>query len=196
MACKRKLRTNLYLIGSETSQISGSKLPSNRQVLQVFFYNIRCVNLTVRESARLAIDETVIFWQKARIPTRDPQHCVAKLEAIYNEWRKLQKNCSRNSITQKTKETAFTEKLDELFDIAHANSLATMKIAEDREFLLSQRQKGRPGYLAGIDRKFTEKENRREERLKKERERHERLNRGIDIKNKGKIVSFSHRLII
>lgn len=188
MTSKRKLRSNLYLIGCETSQICGSKLPSNRQVLQVFFYNIRCVNLTVRESARLAIDETVIFWQKAKIPVREPQHCVAKLETLYNEWRNLQKNCGRNSTTQRTKETAFTEKLEVLFDIAHADALSTIAIAEDREFLLSQRQKGRPGYLAGIDRKLAEKEERREKRLKKEQERHERLNQDINNENEGKIL--------
>lgn len=85
MALKSKLRNNIYLIGSETNQILGSKLPSNKQVLQVLFYNMRCVKISLRESARLVVSETVIFWQKARIPFREPQHCIAKLEVLYNE---------------------------------------------------------------------------------------------------------------
>lgn len=190
MACKRKLRTNIYLIGSETTHISGSKLPSNRQVLQVFFYNVRYVNLTIRESARLAIDETVIFWQKARIPVREPQHCIAKLEAIYKNWRNLQKNSSRKNDTQRNKENAFTGKLNDLFDIAHANALSTIKIVEDREFLIAQRQKGRPGYLAGMDKKLTEKENRRLERLEKEYERQQKEIQGRSSETEGMFFLF------
>lgn len=186
MASKRKLRTNIYLIGSETSQIYGSKLPSNRQVLQVFFYNIRCVNLTVRESARLAIEETVIFWQKARIPVREPQHCICKLEDIYKKWRMLQKNSNRKTDVQRNKENAFTDTLDDLFDIAHANALSTIKIAEDREFLTAQRQKGRPGYLAGVDRKLAEMEQRRLERLEREYQRQEKANQDRSSETSGK----------
>lgn len=190
MACKRKLRTKIFLIGSETTQISGSKLPSNRQVLQVLFYNIRYVNLTVRVSARLAIEETIIFWQKARIPVRETQHCIAKLEALYKEWRNLQKNSSRNSDIQRNKENAFTDNLNDLFDIAHAKALSTIKIAQDREFLIAQRQKGRPGYLAGVDKKLAEKEKRRLERLEKEYERQENSNQGRCSEHEGKSFLF------
>lgn len=140
MALRGKLRNNIYLIERETNQILGSKLPSNKQVIQVLFYNMRCVKLSLRESARLVISEVVIFWQKARIPFREPQHCIAKLEALYNEWRMLQKHSKRRNETQEQKEHNFKEKLDDLFDIAHANALEIIKIEEDRQFLISQRK--------------------------------------------------------
>lgn len=75
-----KTRINIYLVGNVSNQITGGKLPFNRQLLLVFFYSLRVVKLNVRESAYLAIKETLIFWEKARIPVRDTQHCVAKLE--------------------------------------------------------------------------------------------------------------------
>lgn len=64
MALKSKLRNNIYSIVIETNQIIGNKLPSNKQVLQVLFYNIRCVKLSLHESARLVFSETVIFGKK------------------------------------------------------------------------------------------------------------------------------------
>lgn len=56
---------------------------------------MREVKLSLLDSARLVIEEVIIFWQKAHIPTREVRHCIPKLEAMYNEWRNLQKNVSR-----------------------------------------------------------------------------------------------------
>lgn len=88
----RSNKKNIFLVGDVNFQITGAKLPSNRQVLAVLFFNIREVKLTVSESANLAIRECVIFWEKARIPTRATPNCVKKLVNLYNAWRMLQKN--------------------------------------------------------------------------------------------------------
>ncbi|CAI6354394.1 unnamed protein product [Macrosiphum euphorbiae] len=64
--------------------------------------------------------------------------------------------------------------LDDLFDIAQADALEVIKIKEDRDFLISQRQKGRPGSMLGIDLKIINKEKRAEERLKIIEERRKR----------------------
>lgn len=87
----------MYLIGGVNHQITGSKLPCNRQVLAVLFYNIRVVNLTVNASANLAIRECIIYWEKARIPTKAFPNCVKKLVQLYQSWRNLQKNAKKNS---------------------------------------------------------------------------------------------------
>lgn len=57
----------------------------------------------------------------------------------------LQKSCKRRSQIQKEQEKGFDHKLDYLLDIIHDNALKLVKIAEDREFLLQQRKKARPG---------------------------------------------------
>lgn len=69
-----------------------------------FFYNVRVVNMTTKESAALVIQEVSIFWQKARIPTRRTDHCIDKLVKFYNEWKHLQKNLSRTAGKEKEKE--------------------------------------------------------------------------------------------
>ncbi|GBM72735.1 hypothetical protein AVEN_67702-1 [Araneus ventricosus] len=128
-----------------------------------------CVKLSLRESACLVISETVIFWQKAQIPFREPQHRIVKLEALYNEWRMLQKHSKRKSETQEQKEQNFKEKLEDLFDIAHSNALKIITIEEDKQFLFSQSQKGRIDVLGGIDKRTDEKEKRVLKRLKRRR---------------------------
>lgn len=50
--------------------------------------------------------------------------------------------------------------MDDLFDIAHADALGQMKNEEDKNFLMLQRQKGRPGCMVGVDQKLKHKEER------------------------------------
>jgi len=100
MESKINLRKRIYLIGTSSHQLVGCKLPSNKQVLSVLFFNIREIMLSLSESVRLVIDETLIFWQKARIPTKEFHNCVPQLEELYNSWRSLQKNSSRRTNTQ------------------------------------------------------------------------------------------------
>lgn len=104
----------------------------------------------------------MIFWEKARIPTRAIQHCVNKLIKMYDNWRNLQKNVKVIGEIYRKKENEFIVMLDSLFDIAHSDALNIMKIDEDKKFLINQRLPGRSGSLSGVDKKETIKENRRE----------------------------------
>lgn len=167
LAYELRDQTKIYLIGNDANQIIGSKLPSNMQVLKVLFYNLRKVKLNVRESCSLLIKETIVFWEKARIPTRDFPRCVDKLEKMYNEWRNLQKHATRKNENQINKEKQFTDQLKDLFDIAHANAMQMISLEEDKSFLTLQRQKERPGYLSGVDYAFMKKVKVKEERQEK-----------------------------
>lgn len=151
-------------------QITGSKLPSNGQVLRSLFYNTRQVKLSVKEAAKLTVQEVLLFWQKARIETRSFYHCITKLEKLHLQWQNLQKNANRKTKVQNTKIEKFKSCLDDLFDISHQDALETAA-EEDKEFLLLQREKGRPGSMAGIDMNFVKAEQRKE---KREREKENR----------------------
>lgn len=171
MPKKRKLRNDseLFLVGHCEFNIVGSKLPSKRDALQVLYYNIREVGLPLRESAKLVIKEILLFWKKARIPTRYERDCVKQLEQLYHQLRNLQKSVKKQSDAVQRNITSFQEGLDDLFDIAHAAAMWIIQIKEDRLFLENQRKRGRPGCMYGIDRKLTEREKLEEERLKKRR---------------------------
>lgn len=180
-------RTLIYLIGNDFHQIIGSKLPSNLEVLKVLFYNLRKVKLCLRQSASLVVKEVLVFWEKARIPVKDVQRCIDKLEKLYNNWRDLQKHASRQNQNQKNKEQAFIDEFDNLFDISHSNALQIICLEEDKNFLISQRKKGRPGYMAGIDYAFVNKQKKiaeREEKLNLRKKRHyEECERTFNTRN-------------
>jgi hypothetical protein len=65
---------------------------------------------------------------------------------------------------QQRKRDQFVNTFNDLFDVTHADALTMIKIAEDREFLIAQREKGRRGCMGPIDRKLTQIENRRRAR--------------------------------
>ncbi|KAL4091591.1 hypothetical protein QTP88_026257 [Uroleucon formosanum] len=131
-----------------------SRVPKGlKNVLSVLFFNMRKVNLNLRDSAKLVIREVIIFWEKARSPVREEYHLLKKVESLYNEWRNLQKHSTRKSTKDRKNEEIFVNKLNDIFDIAHERALDIMKIECDKQFLIAQRTKGRPGCLLGIDRK-------------------------------------------
>lgn len=171
----RKMDENLRIIsmiGECSHQIVGSKLPFNRQVLQVLFYNMRFVKLTAKKSAKLAVDAVTIFWQQARIPYRNSDECVAKLSKMYDDWNYLnKKKVEKMSEAMLEKYNSFVNDLDNLFDIATADALQTMRNDEDKRFLEQQRQPGRQGSMAGIDQKLAAKEVRTLRRKQKEEAR-------------------------
>lgn len=170
---KKRLRkdSSIYLVGNIDHQILGAKLPSNRQVLSVYFYNTRTAKLNKSESAKLVADEVAIFYSKARIPIAMPHNNSLKVERLVDEFRDLQRNASRTNERQQLKEKAFTEKLDDLFDMAHADADTLIKDDEIREFLNSQRKKGRVGCLLGVEEKKEAADRKREQRKEQEEAR-------------------------
>lgn len=164
-------REKLFLLDHDESQITGAKLPSNGQVMRVLFYNIHKVKLNLRASMTLAMKEVETFWEKARIPTKKTQHSIEKLQSLYNEWRALQKNRKRRNELQEKRERDFLDKLNDLFDIAHADALQLINIEEDKQFLENQRKKGRPGSMIGGDRVLFEREKKQTIRRKQEESR-------------------------
>lgn len=172
-----KLRT-IAIIGNVSHQILGAKLPSTRQVLEVFFHNMRFVmpkgTGTAKDSAKLTMNAVMIFWQQARIPTRRYDHCVDMLLALYEQWKRLQKrNLNQMSSKMKEEYDKFVDVLDDIFDIAEAKigQEDTLSNKEDANFLKLQRQKGRPGSMIGVDKKLADKEERSQQRKRQEEAR-------------------------
>ena len=81
---------------------------------------------------------------------------MTKLEPIFSEWKGLQKHKNRTTHAHKEKENKFVDRLEDLFDTAHANALTKLN-PEDQVFLLTQRKKGRPGAIGPVDRVYVGK---------------------------------------
>lgn len=70
---------------------------------------------------------------------------------------KLAKNAQKTQDVFKQRRQNFVNNLDNLFHIAHVDALQLIKINEDRIFLQRQRESGRPGVLARVDKKLTDR---------------------------------------
>jgi hypothetical protein len=152
--------TDVWIVGQPIDEIRGRKLPSKGDVLRRFFYLLRTDQATVKGASGIVIREVMSFWEMARIPTIAIYNAVPKVEREYDKWRALQKDSSRRSTLQIDRERIFRDELADLFDVAHANALGPPTLAEDQEFLLAQREKGRRGFMSGVDKQFDNKETR------------------------------------
>ena len=135
------LREKIDHIGFVTSQIvvGSNRLPTIKQMLSVLFFNLRRLSNSVDKSITLAVEECIIFWRKARIPTQEFHKCTKKLRLEYENYRKISKNSSRQTETQKKNEKDYEIRINKLFDIASANALTQMEDDTDKTFLLKER---------------------------------------------------------
>src|ERR1700761_1262134 len=148
----------MWLVGQSSEATLGCKLPSNRQVLSRLHY-LHCLQSKgISESATIIADEVLLLWEKARITTRQHYHVVSKIKEIFAVWKNIKKNAKRQTAAQQFKEGEFVNKLDLLFDIAHANAMNLITVQEDRDFLVAQRETGRRGSMGPIDVKLTQLE--------------------------------------
>lgn len=153
-------KRNVYLVKIYENELMGSRLPSNGQVIGRFLHFHQKMKKTIRESAAKVINEVNGFWLKAHIPVKAPQHSTKKVEKLFEEWKSLKSHRKRTTAGHKEKEQTFVNNLEDLFDIAHADALTTMRVQEDIEFLHAQREKGRRGCMGPLDKVFVKKEGR------------------------------------
>ena len=164
----------MYLLGSYVSELTGAKLPSNREVLGLLLHRHINEHKDVHSSATEVLLDVAEYWNRARIPVRAAQHSIKKLEKLFQEWKMLKRHSKRTSQCQKQNEATFVSKLEDIFDIAHADALSKIKIPEDKVFLEAQRQKGRRGIMGGVDKALTAKGKRARQRHDEFTERRER----------------------
>ncbi|KAG7170807.1 Carbohydrate sulfotransferase 3-like 3 [Homarus americanus] len=137
-------------------------------VLRLFFHGHNEHKKTVNDSASEVAASVISFWNKARIPTITEKSIGRKVVDLFLMWKGLKKNCTRTTDTQRKKEETFCDELEDLFDVAHPKAMQLLTIKEDRAFLAAQREKGRRGVMAGVDKKIACSIKRREESKSKQ----------------------------
>ncbi|KAG0721760.1 Avirulence protein AvrBs3 [Chionoecetes opilio] len=94
-----------------------------------------------------------------------------KITGLFDEWKILSKSKNNSGVTPAEKQKTFQESLPDLLDIAHSEGPHSDDLSpEDKEFLLAQREKGRRGSMAGLDKKLKESVCRRESFLSRSRQ--------------------------
>ena len=132
-----------WLIGNTLDGILGNKLPSNGQVLRRLFHLTRINGKSIKEAGTTVCHEVTLFWEKARIPTKRPDHIIDKIKKLHETYRGLQKHSERQNPKHVESIKDFENSLDDLFDIAQSDAMKKMTIQKDKDFLQAQRQKGK-----------------------------------------------------
>lgn len=84
----------IWLIGGTLESITGSKLPSNKQILQRFFHLHKYKKNSIQSSATITAREVGGFWEKAKIPTQKECHVIEKIKKIHCKWQSIKKSAS------------------------------------------------------------------------------------------------------
>ncbi|GBP23163.1 hypothetical protein EVAR_82326_1 [Eumeta japonica] len=160
-------KTNVWLVGQTSDHLIQSKLPTTKEVLCLFFHYKIVKKQTNRNSANSAASDVISLWERAGIPTKLKKDVIKKIENKFNEWQKLKKN-KENKVKRseglRNKEKEWQDNLEYLFDIAHADALNKITIEEDKLFLIAQRKRERPGTIGGVDKEYSKKIARKEEK--------------------------------
>lgn len=88
--CTRS-KTDVWLVGQTLPVLLDTKLPSIKEVLQLFFYHKIERKQTVNASAEFTALEVLAVWEKASIPTRKKQYVKEKILKHFNQWQSLKK---------------------------------------------------------------------------------------------------------
>lgn len=101
---------------------------------------------------------------------------MVAVKKMYNAFRDAQRFRNSKCSKQQQRVKDFAADLDMLFDVASDDALESIRIPEDRQFLLKQREPGRPGGMLGVDMNLTLKEQKRMKRIEEEeRRKHKHL---------------------
>ncbi|KYM98193.1 hypothetical protein ALC62_11109 [Cyphomyrmex costatus] len=138
------MEKSIFLTGQSISlsnlqDIIGNNLPSNKQVLNLFFDKRDRLSLKVKQACNETASDIKRLWDSANIPSLRKDHVVKKLKTLYDKWSALRKNEYHKQKQLKkhnVEKEAFTTALDQVFFIAQRNIFQI--ISEDRkQFLLS-----------------------------------------------------------
>ena len=169
---KRKLESHTrtrsnseyYLIGFSIETLSGSRLPTLREVMQYLLFVKECCPRTTptKHCLNEVVDEVIKLWQMARIPIKQKQNIVLSLGKVYETWSTLLKSKGRTKSDSWKKKDTFCSELDKLWDIGIRDAISV--IESDPELSSSQKKEDiafyedqrhyRKAWMSGKDKVF------------------------------------------
>lgn len=91
VAISTRLQTEIFLIGQPEPNLPDKVLPLTSDVLKTYFYHLNSTKKSVPESLKTTVDELIIIWNKARIPTAFHPNVVLKLKTLVQEFKLIKK---------------------------------------------------------------------------------------------------------
>ncbi|XP_074115140.1 uncharacterized protein LOC141537852 isoform X2 [Cotesia typhae] len=120
------MNKEIRFIGIPLQRISERKLPKVKEVMRVFFYQLKILKYSIKQSAKNSVDQVIELWRTNQIPTSGAPNAVKKFLRYHSQWLKLQKNFDKKNSAQNQKEMKFQTDLEQLFDIVSEKSLTVL----------------------------------------------------------------------
>lgn len=185
-----RLSSTIFGLGSgiteEDSVITGSRLPTNLQVLRCLMYHIQegtHINRTKWEAAKIVLAKITVFYEKANIPMIGECKSCEKMIKLLNDNAKIRAiPCHRRTTPSSLNKVKKMEDfLAKTFSIWPANVENLIKNAEDLHFLHSMRS-DRIATFGSHDKVLEAKVKRRQDREHAEAIRHKRMQNEMNIR--------------
>ena len=143
MAVPRDKDPRYFLFGTSASltdkEITGSRLPTVKQVVLSFLVHHAEDNSTLRDAANATVQKVVPFYCKARIPMIAQQKMTEEVLKLYQEMRSLMKisPARRDLPKEKSRIDDFKNKLNTTMKFWPRDAMSRITIQEDKDFLTS-----------------------------------------------------------
>ena len=124
--------------------ITGSRLPTSRQVLLCLLAHHADNTVTLREAANIPADTVRTFYEKARVATLSHHKMAEAIISLFDDMKEMLK---RKNVK---KTEAFTENLNQTMQLWPRNVMDRIASEEDRLFLVSM-MGDRKASMAGVD---------------------------------------------
>lgn len=144
MPRKADCAENIYLVGPALENIHFSRLPTNGQVLQLFFHQHKISRGDIRDKAEIVSHKILAPWVHAKIPVCRSRDIVDKIMKLHKEWKAVRKHKDRKlSNAQRNAEDKFRARMIEVFNIKAPNITSVIgspqKILLDGQFAKNRR---------------------------------------------------------
>lgn len=184
-----RLSSTIFGLGSgitdEDCTITGSRLPTNLQVLRCLMYHLEegtHINRTKWESAKIVLAKITVFYEKANIPMISQRKSCEKMIKLLDDNAKLRAiPCNRRATPASLNKVKQMEDfLTKTFPIWPVNVEKLIKNTEDLHFLHSMKA-DRTATFGSHDKVLAAKAKRRQVREQLEANRHERMQNEMNI---------------
>ena len=122
----------VWLIGFLHEQLTGAQLPSGRSAMCNIIYYHCSKNLPICDNASAVYDQLMTFWLKAQLPIYQKHHIIIKKAGLYQEYKCLIKHLLRKNEKNKINQDKYSEKLEMMFEMNHAQANQKIKIDKAR----------------------------------------------------------------
>ena len=154
---------------------SGSKLPTNGEILERIFYEKDFSDTQNNKPTKSVIDyifpEIEAIYQKVPCPMKRKDKCKAKILKLYDEWQRLSKHVGKGQSDSTT--VSFKEQLSILCDLSAQDAVDQIAVdrartqaqrKEDIDFLQDQKTTRKGTLLPTIDKSYVKRMERKEVR--------------------------------